>query len=131
MIWLLDTNICIAWLKGADAGVKTRILKSVPGELMLCSIVKAELLYGARKSTRVAENLSRLETLFASLPTLPFDDDAAEHYGVARAQLEGIGKPIGPNDLLIASIALAHNATLVTRNAAEFRRMVGLRVEVW
>lgn len=131
MIWLLDTNICIAWLKGADAGVKTRILKSVPGELMLCSIVKAELLYGARKSTRVSENLSRLETLFESLPTLPFDDDAAAHYGVARAQLEGIGKPIGPNDLLIASIALAHNATLVTRNAAEYRRMVGLRVEVW
>jgi tRNA(fMet)-specific endonuclease VapC len=93
--------------------------------------VKAELLYGARKSERVDENLRRLDQFFGALPSLPFDDEAAAHYGVARAQLHRTSSMIGPNDLLIAATALASDATLVTRNDAEFRRVVGLRVEVW
>jgi len=63
--------------------------------------------------------------------SLPFDDRAADHYGVARATLEQAGTPIGANDLLIASIALAHDCLLVTRHSREFERVVGLRVAVW
>ncbi|MBL9039521.1 MAG: PIN domain-containing protein [Archangium sp.] len=131
MSWLLDTNICIAWLKGSDAKLRDRVLKTAPAELWLCSVVKAELLYGARKSTRVEENLRRLDAFFSELGALPFDDRAATHYGLIRAQLERAGTPIGPNDLMVAAIALAADATLVTRNGAEFRRVPGLRVETW
>jgi tRNA(fMet)-specific endonuclease VapC len=128
---LLDANICIAWLKGGNEQLRRRLLGSQPGDVFLCSIVKAELLFGARKSKRVAENLRRLDEFFAAFPSVSFTDDAASHYGLARAQLEEAGTPIGPHDLLIASIALANDMTVVTRNDEEFSRVAGLRVEVW
>jgi tRNA(fMet)-specific endonuclease VapC len=94
-------------------------------------VVKAELLYGARNGSRADENLSTLDRFFTPFLSLAFDDDAAAHYGIVRSQLKREGRPIGGNDLLIASIALAHDATLVTRDAGEFRRVSGLRVETW
>jgi len=63
--------------------------------------------------------------------SLPFDDLAAEEYGKARAHLAKLGTPIGPNDLLIASIGLATGATIVAHNTAEFSRVPGLKVEDW
>jgi tRNA(fMet)-specific endonuclease VapC len=128
---LLDTSVCVAWLDGRDLGVKRQLASLKREDLCLCSVVKAELLYGARASARVRENLERLQKLFALFPSLPFDDDASEHYGALRAQLRRAGTPIGGNDMLIASIALAADATLVTRNEQEFRLVPGLRVEVW
>ena len=63
--------------------------------------------------------------------SLPFDDDAAEAYGQIRAKLEKIGKPIGPNDFLIAAIAVANDVRLVTHNTGEFSRVQGLRIVDW
>jgi tRNA(fMet)-specific endonuclease VapC len=62
---------------------------------------------------------------------LPFDDKAAEVYGVIRARLEAISRPIGPYDLQIASIAIANNLILVTHNISEFSRVAELRWEDW
>ena len=59
------------------------------------------------------------------------DDRAAEEYGKVRALLAALGTPIGPNDLLIAAIALANQMTLVTHNTAEFSRVPGLALEDW
>ena len=128
---LLDTSVCIGWLSVRDIGVKRQVASLKRDEVALCSVVKAELLYGARASARVRENLEKLEAFFALFPSLPFDDAASEHYGAMRAQLRRAGTPIGGNDMLIASIALAADATLVTRNEKEFRLVPGLRVEVW
>jgi tRNA(fMet)-specific endonuclease VapC len=72
-----------------------------------------------------------VETLCAALRSVPFDDEAADHYGAIRAQLTAAGRLIGPNDLMTAATALARDAVLVTRNDREFRRVAGLRVEVW
>ena len=63
--------------------------------------------------------------------SLPFDDSAAEEYGRIRAHLANLGTPIGPNDLLIAAIALANKITLVSHNTAEFSRVPGLILEDW
>jgi tRNA(fMet)-specific endonuclease VapC len=128
---LLDTNICITFLTGRDEKLAKRLTSLELEDVVLCSVVKAELIYGARASERVAANLQRLERFFAALGSLPFGDEAAESYGVIRAQLRREGRPIGGNDLMIAAIALANDATLVTRNDGEFRRVGGLRVEVW
>ena len=128
---LLDTNICIAYLSGTVKNVQKRLLSRTPDEICLCSVVKAELLYGARNSTNVAANMARLERFFAPLPSLPFDDEAADWYGSIRAQLKREGTPIGSNDLMIAAIARARDAKIVTRNQSEFRRVIGLQVEVW
>ncbi|MFI5309033.1 MAG: type II toxin-antitoxin system VapC family toxin [Polyangiales bacterium] len=128
---LLDTNVCVAFMNGTDPAVRDKLLSLSPGEVRLCSVVKAELLYGARKSKRVTDNLMRLTQFFATFDSLPFDDLAAEHYGTLRAQLEAAGTPIGANDMMIAATALASDSTLVTRNQSEFLRVTGLSVETW
>ena len=112
MSHLLDTNICIAFLNGRDRRVRDRLLSLAPSDVSVCSVVKAELLHGARSSTRVEHNLSRLDQFFAPLASLPFDDDAAAHYGAIRSQLRARGTPLGANDLMIAAIALASDAVL-------------------
>jgi len=63
--------------------------------------------------------------------SLPFDDEAARQYGIIRASLARLGTPIGPNDLMIASIALVHQAVVVTHNIGEFSRVAGLEIEDW
>jgi tRNA(fMet)-specific endonuclease VapC len=102
-----------------------------PSAIKLSSVVKAELLFGARKSSKVEQNLTLLAKFFAPFESLSFDDRAAEHYGLIRADLEREGRLIGPNDLLMAATARAHDATLVTGNTREFSRVIGLRVESW
>src|SRR5437764_14379689 len=111
-MYLLDTNACIRILNGTAPSL-TEHLRTVPRTLVrLSSVVKAELLYGARKSTRMAENLRLLERFFETIASLPFDDYCAEEYGVLREELDRAGKPIGPNDLMIAATARAHRAVL-------------------
>jgi tRNA(fMet)-specific endonuclease VapC len=129
--WLLDTNACIHVLNGTSAPVIARFRARSPRQLTLCAVVKAELLYGARKSRRVAENIAHLERFFAPLSSLPFDDACATEYGLLRADLADRGTPIGSNDLMIAAIARVHDLTVATNNTDEFARVVGLRVEDW
>jgi tRNA(fMet)-specific endonuclease VapC len=127
---LLDTNIWIAVANG-EPGAVARLKQLSPEQVATCSIVNAELMFGVRKSRRVEENLQGFRRLLEPFVSFPFDDRAAEHYGMARAALERAGTPIGANDLLIASIALANDCLLVTRNNGEFQRVAGLRVESW
>ena len=131
MKYLLDTNICIALLKNNEAGLVQKIKENSPDNFVLCSIVKAELLFGARKSQNVEKNMLLLSKFFAQFSSDPFDDNSAEYYGVNRATLEKSGEPIGDADLLISSIALANNYTVINRNHREFIRVPGLKVEVW
>ena len=131
MLYLLDTNACIRVLNGSSAPLVARLRRQAPSEIGISSVTRAELLYGARRSARVAENLRLLAAFFAPLVSLPFEDACAEQYGALRASLSAAGKPIGPNDLLIAATALAHNLTLVTHNLREFSRVTGLKVEDW
>ena len=131
MKYLLDTNICIALLKNSDINLIKKMKSHTPDQFAICSIVKAELLYGARKSQAVENNLLLLSKFFDQLDSLPFDDKATDFYGTQRAILEKAGTPIGQADLLIASIALANNRTVITRNHKEFIRVQGLKVDVW
>jgi tRNA(fMet)-specific endonuclease VapC len=131
MIYLLDANSCIKFLNGRSENVRRRLEAKRPQDVALCAVVKAELLYGALKSARPAENLDRLRPFFERFISLPFDDAAAEIYGAIRVRLERAGTPIGPNDLFIAAIALAQGSTLVTHNTREFRRVEGLLLEDW
>ena len=130
MTYLLDTNVCIAWIKG-DTAVRDRLLKHQPEDLALCSVVTAELRYGAQKSARRAKTEQTVSRFIQPFRSLPFDEECVQPYALLRAQLEAIGTPIGPHDLMIAAIASAHRLTVVTRNLREFERVPGLRVEAW
>jgi tRNA(fMet)-specific endonuclease VapC len=131
MIYLLDTNVCIHLLNDRHTYIERRMQQHNPSDIALCSVVKAELLYGARHSQRVDQNLQKLAAFFAPLQSLPFDDACAHQYGIVRAELLRQGKPIGANDMLIAAIALRHDATLITNNTNEFERVPGLRIDDW
>ena len=131
MIYLLDTNVCIHLLNEKHPAILQHFCQHIPADIALCSVVKAELLYGAWRSQRVEANLQLLKAFFAPLQSLPFDDECAEHYGQIHAELLTQGKPIGPNDTLIAAIARAHDATLITHNTVEFSRVPGLRMQDW
>lgn len=128
---LLDTNVCIAFIKGEDATVKTRFRGFASGALVICSVVRAELLTGARASHRAAQNLTHLNEFLSRFVSLPFDDRAAEHFAQLQVVLRREGTPIGHYDAMIAAIALAHDLIVVTRNVREFSRVPGLAVEVW
>lgn len=97
--------------------------------LAICSVVKAEMFYGAAKSQRPEATRQLQEAFFRRFISYDFDDIAAREYAVIRAHLESMGLPIGPNDVLIAAIALANDLTLVTRNLGEFTRVPHLRIE--
>lgn len=130
-MYLLDTNACIRILNNSSALLVNRLKQQSPRDLFLCSIVKAELVFGAYRSAHAAANLRVLKGFFEPFKSLPFDDLCVEEYGRIRSDLERIGQPIGPYDLMIAATSLAHDLILVTNNTREFSRVVGLRVEDW
>lgn len=131
MSYLLDTNACISYLNYRNSPIAHQLATKKPQEIFLCQIVKAELYYGAYKSTRCKENLALLTRFFSQFASLPFNDQAAEIYGRIRAKLATQGNPIGPNDLIIAATAIAHRVTLVTHNIREFSRVDDLQFEDW
>jgi tRNA(fMet)-specific endonuclease VapC len=130
LTFLVDTNACIAYLPQGSAQMVSRISSTKPSSLALCSVVKYELIHGARKSAKAEENLKKLDTFFAPLRSFSFDDGAATVAGEVRATLERQGTPIGPHDPL-AAIAIAYGLTLVTHNTSEFGRIAGLPLEDW
>jgi tRNA(fMet)-specific endonuclease VapC len=132
VIYLLDTNTCVDYLRhGPSSKVAGKLAAAPAASVVLCSVVVAELLYGAWRSARPATTVSQVLTFCAPFVSLPFDNKAAEEYGKLRAHLVGLGTTIGPNDLLIASIALANGLTVVTHNTSEFSRVPGLPLEDW
>jgi tRNA(fMet)-specific endonuclease VapC len=92
--------------------------------------VAAELRYGAARKGS-ARLLAQLLTVLDALEILPFETPAEIIYGDLRARLEATGKPIGGNDMLIATHAVSLAHTIVTDNEREFSRVDGLPFENW
>ncbi len=131
MRFLLDSNASIVFLNKRSEKLKQRLELCQPQEVVLCSVVKAELLYGAMKSQNPKASLFKVENFFAHFQSLPFDDNAADFYGKIRSELSALGTPIGANDFMIAAIALANDVTLISHNTREFGRVRGLLLEDW
>jgi tRNA(fMet)-specific endonuclease VapC len=109
----------------------TRLEESAPGDACVCSVVRMELMFGALRSQRCEENCQHVARFLSVLPSLPIDDRVADRAAETHARLTAAGAKIGPNDLMIAAVALAHGLTLVTHNLSEFGRVSGLSVADW
>lgn len=131
MRYLLDTNVCVVYLNGRSASVRDRLLATPAEEIAVCSVVKAELFYGAFRSNNPKRTLDRQQAFLSRFVSLPFEDEAALLAGQIRAKLANAGTPIGSYDLQIAAISLVNNLTLVTHNTREFERVEGLQIEDW
>lgn len=129
--YMLDTNICIYIKNHHPAEVLARFVKLPPGKVAMSTITYGELCFGAEKSSKPKESLHILQQLVTLIPVLPLDETVSVHYGKIRQHLQSTGKPIGNNDLWIASHALASKIILVTNNVLEFERVPGLRIENW
>jgi tRNA(fMet)-specific endonuclease VapC len=127
---MLDTNIISDLIRNPQGRAAKRIAKVGEDNICTSIIVAAELRYGCTKSgsTRL---LRAVEELLGEIEVLPLEVPADAAYGGIRSELEAAGKPIGGNDLLIAAHACAVQATIVTANTDEFKRIRGLSVESW
>ena len=128
---LLDTNICIALLRGENPQARAQLGRCSLDEVGLSAITFAELQYGVAKSSDPGRNAGAVADFCAALQILPFDDRAGEAYGRVRGDLERAGRPIGPLDTLIAAHALSLDVTLVTNNEREFSRVPDLKLANW
>lgn len=129
MTFLLDTDTVSYALRGSG-GVAGRILQHKPSDLAISSITLSELIFGAQR--RKSKKLIRLIDSFVhDIEVLPFDEQAARVFGKLAAQLADKGTPIGTNDAMIASHALAVERTLISNNLRHFKHVRGLKVETW
>ena len=131
MTYLLDTNVCVVYMRGKNALVRSRVLSHPPADLCVCSVVVAELRHGAERSADPAAEHAKVDQFLAPYRSLPFDDDAARVFGQLRADLEAKGTIIADLDIAIAAIAVVHALKVVTHNAKDFARVPGLTVEDW
>lgn len=131
MRYLLDTNVCVVYLNGRSNALRDRLISNPIEDMAVCSVVKAELFYGAMRSNNPTKTLERQQEFLERFVSLPFGDESALLFGQIRARLASAGTPIGAYDLQIAAIALANNLILVTHNTKEFERVDGLQLEDW
>lgn len=130
-MYLLDSCVCIDFMRGRLPYGYKMLKNSDPRLYAIPAIVEAELRTGAEKSKDPVENRRLLETFLLPFKVVPFDSRCALKYAALRSHLEAQGRKIGPNDMLIAATALAHDAVLVSNNDREFKRIPGLVVESW
>ena len=129
-MFALDSNTLIYYFKDVG-GVAQRLRRSAPSEIGIPIIVLYEIETGIEKSRQPQKRRKQLAMLLAATRVLPFDLDAARQSAGLRATMESLGTPLGPMDTLIAGIALAQRATLVTNNTREFRRVPALKLDNW
>jgi tRNA(fMet)-specific endonuclease VapC len=131
MSYCLDTNTCIFHLNKSASTVNERLRVLSAEEVLIPSMVVAELLHGAEKSAKRESNFENLALFLSPYRIISFDQKAARFYASIRAALERKGQIIGPNDIVIAATTLAHNAILVTNDTKEFSCIDGLTIEDW
>lgn len=129
-MYALDSNTVLDYFRGK--GKVTANLLAVPrSEVALPAIVAYEVWVGVLGSQNAARRQAQYEQFLATVEVLPLDLAVGRRAAELRRTLEPRGEGIGPMDTLIAATALAHNATLVTRNVREFGRVRGLQVVDW
>jgi tRNA(fMet)-specific endonuclease VapC len=130
-MYVLDTNVCVQYLRGKNARVRQRLAACPTHDIHLCSVVLSELYLGILRSADPLKNRAEVDQFAAPFFSFPFDDAAADVCSRIRHHLESRGMPIGPYDMQIAATALATGCTLVSHNTNEFSRVPGLSLEDW
>lgn len=129
-MYLLDTNICIYIINHKPIQVFEKFSKIDIRQVAISNISVAELAFGVQKSDSPRNKLA-LEKFLSPLTILEYPNHAIWHYAKLRHDLQSKGKVIGGLDMLIASHAIALNATLITNNVKEFKRIPELLLENW
>jgi tRNA(fMet)-specific endonuclease VapC len=129
--YMLDTDMCSYIIKEHPESVHQRFQKLAMEQLCISVITYAELVYGVERSSSKRVNRPIIEDFARHLDVVDWDTDAADHYGVIRAELEAAGTPIGAMDMMISAHAKSLKAVLVTNNQKQFTKVKGLKIENW
>lgn len=127
--YLLDTNICIFFLKGLfelDEKIKEVGLENC----FISEVTIAELKFGAEKSQKVERNRLVVSTFISQMNILPIFN-SLDFYAQEKNRLQRQGTPIDEFDLLIGATALANDLVLVTNNTKHFKRLTDIQIEDW
>lgn len=130
MIYLLDTNVCIAAMRG-NARVVQRLAVRRPEDCAVSMVSVFELFAGVFRCADPEGEGKKVLAFLQPFHLLPFDWDSALKTAEIRCQLEKGGNRIGPYDLQLGGQAIALELTLVTHNTREFERVNGLKIEDW
>jgi tRNA(fMet)-specific endonuclease VapC len=128
--YLLDTNIASYIIKGNIPAVRRRLVRVPMAQVAISAVTEGELRYGVARRVGATRLETVVEEFLLRVTILPWDSEAARHYGQLRASLEREGTPFGSLDLMIAAHGLAAGLILVT-NDQVFRRIKGLKIQDW
>ncbi len=129
MSFLIDTDICSAYLKG-DRLVWNRFMQC-SGGLHVSTITGGELFTWAFRANASPARLQGLLDMLRDMVLLEVTLDVARKFGEVRAGLLDRGQATPEMDLLIGSTALVHGLTMVTHNVADYANIPGLTVVDW
>jgi len=130
MIYLLDTNVCIAAIRGNPMVMQALAARS-PEDCAVSMVSVFELFAGVFRCNDPEGEGLKVSTFLKPFHLLPFDWDSALKTAEIRCQLEKAGYKIGPYDLQLSGQALSLDLTIVTHNTLEFKRVTDLRLEDW
>ena len=130
MNYILDTNICIYWLKG-NRDIESKVLKIGFESVSISFVTLCELYFGAYKSQKIKDNISNIEKLKENLNVVESNSVVCETFGKLKASLVKEGRVIDDADILIAACALEEGAVLVTNNEKHFKSIKELELENW
>ncbi len=130
MSLVIDSDILIYFLKG-HTEIVNKLSSQPPETIFTTRINYTELLYGAYNSSKIQQNLSKINAFLDVLTILEFDQKASAIFAEDKAKLKRQGMLIADMDLMIASITKAQDFSLVTNNLKHFERIENLKLERW
>ena len=127
--YLLDTNICVYFLKGLY-DLDNKIEKAKTENCFVSEITIAELKFGAENSENQEKNRKTVDEFVSKFTIIPIFN-SLDVYAKEKARLRKKGLPLDDFDLLIGATSISNNLTLVTRNISDFERLNGIEIEIW
>ncbi len=129
MKYLLDTNICIYYMKGLF-GLDEKFKKAGYNNCCISEITLAELKFGVGNSEHKEKNRLVLDTFISGIRIFPIIN-SLDVYAKEKARLRREGNIVDDFDLLIGATAITNNLILVTNNFQHFNRMRNIKIEDW
>lgn len=126
--YLLDSDILIYFLKGKKEVVQ-RVSQIPIDNLYTSRINYTELIYGAYNSTKITQNLKTIEPFLENFHILELTQKSSLIFAKEKARLKKSGNIIADMDLMIASIAIENDCTLMSNNIKHFTRIKDLKLE--
>ena len=131
-MFCLDTNIIIDIFRGNTA-LKNKMLqfKDTPAKFYITSITLCELFKGAYKSKNREKAIELITKFYKSVKVLTFDLASTNLFGLNHNLMEKKGKKVPEADLMIASLAMANNCILITKDLKHFNHIPNIKLEKW